>query len=154
LNDLVDLATRFVSLSAELDTIRAGMKRLLLNGGGGVEPPGLARPTIARRLGEKKKPQAPEALAGAKRRRTVSAKGRSAAAPRRRPQIRHPAALKAEAAETQILEILKADTNGMKTIDISRATGMPPTSTQNRLTRLQRAGLIERSADERWSAAS
>jgi DNA-binding transcriptional ArsR family regulator len=139
LSDLVDLATRFVALSAELDTIRAGMKRLLLNGGGGVEPPGLERPTLARRLGEKKKPQA------------ANVKRRDA---KEQLQPQHPNALKAKAAETQIFELLRAETDGMKTIDVARATGMPPTSVQNRLSRLQRAGLIERSADERWSAAS
>jgi MarR family len=137
LSDLVELATRFVSLSAELDAIRAGMKRLLLNGGGGVEPPGLERPTIARRLGEKKKPQG------------ANAKGRDA-----KEQSQHPNALKAKTAETRILEILKAEINGLKTIDLSRATGMPSTSTQNRLARLQARGLVERSEDEKWIASS
>ena len=98
MSDLVELATRFVSLSAELDTIRAGMKRLLLNGGGGVEPPGPERPTLARRLGRDKKAATRAAQGG------------------------QPPNVLAEAAkaEAQILDLLRAETNGLKTIDVAR----------------------------------
>ena len=50
--DLVELAERFVRASAEVESIRDAMKRLLLNGGGGEgpkpNPPPAARPGLKR----------------------------------------------------------------------------------------------------------
>jgi hypothetical protein len=133
LNDPVTLAERYIGLVKETEDVRAQMRRLLANGAD-------SNPTVAARAG---------VTTSSQRSSAKYAKAQpSKAASRQRVMA------EAAKAETQVLEILKTETDGLKTADIARRAGMPPTSVQNRLMRLQRAGLIERSADERWSASA
>jgi hypothetical protein len=116
MTDLVQLAKELVSLTGRIAAIRDSMRKILANGVD-VHPPDphpTARPTRARRLGGKKKSQR---------------------SPRKKPQARHPNAVRAAKIEARILELLQAKP-GLRTAELARLTGSPPTSTSNRLARM------------------
>ena len=135
LNDLAALAERYIGLVKETEDVRAQMRRLLANGSDPhpADPQPIARPTLARRLGETKKPQASIPAA-------ASAKGREA-----RMVI-------AAQEEARIMEILSS--NPLRTSEAARLTGSALTTCAARLARLQARGLVSRDADERWSASA
>jgi predicted Rossmann fold nucleotide-binding protein DprA/Smf involved in DNA uptake len=119
--NLVELAQRFVRLSGELDSTRDAMKRLLMNGAAVkscIDAPSKQRspnenPTPAKRPGAK------------------------------RPQSRHPKALRAAQVEETILELLQSSP-GIRTAAIAKATAAQRSTTDERLKRLQAKGLVER----------
>jgi DNA-binding MarR family transcriptional regulator len=106
MTDLVELANRFVRLSAELEETRAAMKRLLLNGAGDCAiPAGLAE------------------------------------APRRTK----PTPAEVAAAEQALLKAMQAHP-GDGTNKLAKLTGSGVSTTDDRLRRLEKRGLIERDA--------
>jgi predicted Rossmann fold nucleotide-binding protein DprA/Smf involved in DNA uptake len=140
MTNLVMLAQKLIDLTHDLDATRAAMKRLLLNGEGEKTDLPFARP--------KAKP--PPRSAMNSHHDANGAKPVKAHAAKTQP-TREQTMLTAAKAEEKIVVLLRS-TPGMKTIDVARKVGQPPTSTQNRLTRLQHRGLVSRDA-ERWSAS-
>ena len=119
------------SLSTELDDVRNAMKRLLMNGGG-VEP---AKPYACRAARRKEE-------AAAHRKDTI-------AVPYERARCEDDRRDKGRRGDCRAPTV----TPGLRTSAIAKAAETPPTSAQNRLMRLQRAGKIERGEDEGWRAA-
>lgn len=131
MSELTQLAERLIRAEAELDTVRAAMKRLLLNGSA-HEP---IRPT-----------RPPGQVRGARPR---TSKGSA----RRHPNATRAAkAVEAAKAEARIVELVKT-TPGMGTAAIARATGAGTTTAAGRLKRLEARHLIER-GDEGWRASA
>ena len=132
MTDLVQLAEEFVSLTGRIAAIKDSMRKILANG---VDvhssDPHPARPTRARRLGGKKK---------------------SRRSPRKKPHAHHPNAIRAETIEAHILELLQAKP-GLRTAELARLTGSPPTSTSNRLARMLAKSQAARDG-EGWSASA
>lgn len=137
LSNLVDLATRFVSLSRELDVTRAAMLTALTNGAGEkVSLPFVqseAKPP-PRQPPAKKQPHANGAkpAAGAVSREHVMAT--------------------AAQEEARITEILAS--RPLRTSEVARLAGTPLTTCAARLARLSARGLVSRDAAERWSASA
>ena len=131
MSELVQLAERFVRVTAELDAIRASMKKLLLNG---ADP---AHPTRAQRPGAQKRPQRQSLSPGAKKRSS--------------PQP-HWNAAGAAKAEAKIVELVRSSP-GMRTSAIAKATSTGATTVAGRLKRLQARSLVERHG-EGWRVSA
>ena len=135
MSDLVDLATRFVSLSRELDVTRAAMLTALTDGAGEKVSLPFVQP--------KAKP--PPRSAAKKQSHANGAKPAAGAVSRETRT-----ALAAQE-ETRIVEILSSEP--LRTSEVARLAGSALTICAARLARLQARGLVSRDADERWGVS-
>jgi hypothetical protein len=131
--DLVELAERLIAATAEVESVREAMKRLLLNGGGGESPK--PNPPRAQRLG------------GQESRSQKSQSKRS------QSQASHPNAIKSAAEEAKIVELIKTRP-GLKGAEIARTLAVKPNTASQRLARLSARGEIARGADGAWAPAA
>jgi hypothetical protein len=134
--DLVELAERLIRATAEVETVREAMKRLLLNGGGGESPK--PNPPRAQRLGGQESQS--------------ESRSKSQSRPRSFSQP-HPNAAKAAAEEGRILKLLQ-NQPGLKGAEIARTLTVKPNTASQRLARLSARGAISRGADGAWTASA
>jgi DNA invertase Pin-like site-specific DNA recombinase len=132
MSDLVELAERLIRATAEVETVREAMKRLLLNGGGGEGPK--PNPPRAQRLGGQE------------------SQSQESQASKRKSLPHHPNAILGRAAEARILELLKQ--GPMKTAEIAQATATGKSTVVQRLTRMKAKGQIAGGGNEGYRAAS
>jgi hypothetical protein len=139
--DLVELAQRYVSLTAQLESVRNQMRKALANGAD-LLPARPTKPPVSG--GRTTKPHKSKSRAAVRAKRPES---------RPKPSSRDEVMARAVLADEAVMTLVRSRP-GVRTGEIARSTQAKSTTTVERLRRLKDKGLITGGRNEGWTAAS